>query len=101
MELDSRELEELKRLVPYKVLAPTPDEIIDYITNLQEENQRLKELADKYEEEHKTTFIEWTNTLDRNRKAIEYIKHLDNVFIDDKKQDEILNILEGSDKEWQ
>lgn len=77
------------------------NKVKDYITNLQEENQRLKELADKYEEEHKTTFIEWTNTLDRNRKAIEYIKHLDNVFIDDKKQDEILNILEGSDKEWQ
>ena len=81
------------------ITSDVAKDILDYITNLQEENQRLKELADKYEEEHKTTFIEWTNTLDRNRKAIEYIKHLDNVFIDDKKQDEILNILEGSDKE--
>ena len=33
------------------------------------ERDRLKELCNAYEEEHKTTFIEWTNTLDRNRKA--------------------------------
>jgi len=33
-ELDDRELERLKKLVPYKVLAPTPDEICDEIERL-------------------------------------------------------------------
>ena len=33
--------------------------LLDYITNLQEENQRLKNLCDKYEEEHNTTFKLW------------------------------------------
>ena len=31
----------------------------NYITNLQEENKKLKELCDKYEEEHKTAFQTW------------------------------------------
>ena len=35
------------------------DKLLDYITNLQEENQRLKELCDKYEEEHNTAFKLW------------------------------------------
>lgn len=35
-------------------------ELFNYITNLQEENQRLKELCDKYEEEHNTAFKLWT-----------------------------------------
>lgn len=34
--------------------------LLDYITNLQEENERLKELCDKYEEEHSTAFNLWT-----------------------------------------
>jgi cell shape-determining protein MreC len=37
--------------------------LLDYITNLQEENHRLKELCDKYEEEHITTFNEWKETI--------------------------------------
>ena len=61
-----------------------------------EENERLKELADKYEEEHKTTFIEWTNTLDRNRKAIEILK---STMYPDIARQKALNILEGGDKE--
>ena len=34
MELDDKELKKLKELVPYKVLAPTPDEIINEIQRL-------------------------------------------------------------------
>lgn len=34
----------------------------------------------------------------RINKAIDYIDDLDNVYIDDKKQDKILNILRGKDK---
>ena len=37
--------------------------LLDYITNLQEENERLKELCDKYEEEHNTTFQKWLKEL--------------------------------------
>lgn len=33
--------------------------LLKYITNLQQENKQLKELCDKYEEEHKTTFETW------------------------------------------
>ena len=49
------------------------DLLKDYITNLQEENEQLKELCDKYEEEHNTTFIEWQKDIKANKKAIEYI----------------------------
>lgn len=67
-----------------------PKKLLDYIINLQQENQdikdtlqdkldyigHLKELCDKYEEEHNTTFIKWTNTLDKNKKAIEKLKSI-------------------------
>lgn len=33
--------------------------LLDYITNLQEENERLKQLCNKYEEEHNTAFKLW------------------------------------------
>ena len=41
--------------------------LLDYITNLQEENKRLKELCDKYEEEHNTTFQKWLKELKENK----------------------------------
>jgi len=37
------------------------------IDNLREENKRLKELCNKYEEEHKTTFEYWKNQLETNK----------------------------------
>lgn len=40
--------------------------LLDCITNLQEENERLKELCDKYEEEHNTTFKEWQKDIKAN-----------------------------------
>lgn len=39
----------------------------DKIKQLQEENERLKELCDKYEEEHSTTFEYWKNQLETNK----------------------------------
>ena len=72
------------------------DKLTNYITNLQQENQdikdtlqdkldyigHLKELCDKYEEEHNTEFKIWKDErcqlLDyksRNKKAIEYINN--------------------------
>lgn len=40
---------------------------------LQKENKKLKELCNKYEEEHNTTFIEWQKDIKANKKAIEEI----------------------------
>ena len=51
----------LERIKKHYVLDETQDELLlDYITNLQQENERLKELCDKYEEEHSTAFKLWT-----------------------------------------
>ena len=89
--------------------------LLDYITNLQEENERLGELCNKYEEEHKTTFKIWEKDLknfehEKNRelksridKVIEYIENQNrfiqgcdiNLIID---WEYVLNILKGSDK---
>lgn len=61
--------------------------LLDYITNLQQENERLKELCNKYEEEHSTAFNLWKMKMEemptyeekedyksRIEKAVEYIK---------------------------
>ena len=55
--------------------------LLDYITNLQEENEKLKELCDEYEEEHSNEFQCWKrdrkellDKRERIQKAIEYIK---------------------------
>ena len=94
-------------------LQLTPKEqkiLLDYITNLQEENERLKELCDKYEEEHKTTFKIWKKDLknfehEKNRelkarieKAIEYIGN-GNLGIPRKTRDKFIKILKGKDNE--
>ena len=76
----------LKHIVIGRASRLTPREankLLDYITNLQEENIKLKELCDKYEEEHKTTFEYWKHLIKedykaRNEKAIEYINKLNN-----------------------
>lgn len=75
--------------------------LLDYITNLQEENTELKKLADKYEEEHNTTFNYWKQLIkedykSRCEKAIEYIK--DNLYYCvDNDDTNLLNILKGSE----
>lgn len=69
--------------------------LLDYITNLQEENIKLKELCDKYEEEHNTTFEEWKKDIKANKKAIEYIEL---GLANEEEAEELLNILKGSDK---
>lgn len=45
MELDDKELEKLKELVPYKILSPTPQEIIAEI-------ERLNNIIEKLEQEN-------------------------------------------------
>lgn len=97
--------------------------LLDYITNLQEENERLKELCNKYEEEHKTTFKIWKKDLknfehEKNRelksridKAREFIEEELTFYITiggtnerkligyNKAFDELLKILQGENNE--
>ena len=77
--------------------------LLDYITNLQEENKNLHiQLEDKANEQIKTMYLEYKQ---RNEKAIQYInagKTFD--FIDvgkvvNKIQNDLLNILQGEDKD--
>ncbi len=100
--------EEQKRL--YKIAEEND------IKLLQEENKRLKELCDKYEEEHNTTFIEWKKDIKANKKAIEYInKYCEDYVIEDSPDEmclfygedgtykpeakqELLDILKGDNK---
>ena len=80
--------------------------VLDYITNLQEENERLKELCDKYEEEHANEFQCWKRDRkellelrSRIDKAIEYIKEKarNNCWIDQYEANDLINILQGED----
>ena len=92
--------------------------ILDYITNLQQENQdikdtlqdkldyigHLKELCDKYEEEHSSEFKTWKDERQqlrdyksRNEKAIEYIKE-NNCPDPYCLTDDLLNILQDGEE---
>ena len=77
---------------------------------LLKENKKLKELCNKYEEEHSTTFEYWKHLVkedykSRCEKAIVILNNiylLDNVSITNNAVEEIdraINILQGSDKE--
>ena len=83
-------VDSIYHLFPSEMVA-----IKDYITNLQQENERLKELCDKYEEEHSNEFQCWKRDrkelLDKRariEKAVGYIK-------------EQYKWIEESDKRWQ
>ena len=41
---------------------------------LKQENEELKKLCDKYEEEHNTTFKEWQKDIQANKKAVEILE---------------------------
>ena len=137
MNNEIKEILDFKEDADYKRLSVDEITILgDYITNLQEENERLqnaikgktfcydeeehknlqeeikelKELCDKYEEEHKTTFKIWKKDLknfehEKNRelkarieKAIEYIGN-GNLGIPRKTRDKFIKILKGKDNE--
>ena len=77
---------------------------------LKQENEKLKELCDKYEEEHNITFKKWQKDIQANKKAIEYMKKYVEVLIFEdgteiyqvKNGNEfyegLLDILEGKDE---
>lgn len=51
------------------------DKLKDRCHDLYEENKELKELCNKYEEEHNNVFQEWKRVIKANKEAIEYIKN--------------------------
>lgn len=79
--LEMQDITKILRLDEHTIF----DEVKEYATNLQEENEKLKELCNKYEEEHSTAFKLWTmkmeempcyeefmNYKSRNEKATTY-----------------------------
>lgn len=72
---------------------------------LQEENERLKELCNKYEEEHSTTFEYWKRLVkedykSRNEKAIKEVIRIIEIILEQPSKDKsddlwIINKLEG------
>ena len=85
----------------------------------EQEIERLKELCDKYEEEHKTTFEEWKKTINIIKRLEEFIEKETEIYtleLTEKNTNalsyslpikavykEIYNVLQelkGSDKEW-
>ncbi len=61
------------------------EELLDYISNLQQENQQLKELCNKYEEEHKKEFKIWLQGQKVLAELEEWLKieRINNAFIDE------------------
>ena len=75
------------------------DKVVDYITNLEQENKKLKELCDKYEEEHNTTFEYWKQLIkedyeSRCEKAIEVLERHTRY-----STGELLSILQGENND--
>lgn len=82
------------------------------IKDLQKENEELKKLCDKYEEEHNTTFKEWQKDIQANKEAIEYInkfwkeksyyESVENCLkfatMNEFEKEDLLNILEGKNE---
>lgn len=78
--------------------------IVNYLDTLNRENSRLRELCDKYEEEHNTTFDIWKRDMARIEKARAKINNMfdrgdETTIIDDLL--ELDHILKGDDDEWQ
>lgn len=82
------------------------DILKERLDDLFTENQRLKELCDRYEEEHNNEFKKWQEATRRIDKAIEYVK---NTYIgsilevhsgyEEEYTQPLLDILKGVDKE--
>lgn len=82
------------------------DILKERLDDLFTENQRLKQLCDRYEEEHNNEFKKWQEATGRINKAIEYIGTFDFDYLDSTYEhnarivlENILEILKGSDKE--
>ena len=78
-------------------------QLLDYITNLQEENKRLNENNQAMQEEMSRTWKIADDYKSRNEKAINYIRmyYYEDLYDDTLTafEDKLLNILQGSDKD--
>lgn len=115
MEKENKELQEQNKILQEKL-----NDAREYISAQKDEIKELKNLCDKYEEEHKTTFNQWESDINKYQtlknlqqridKAIEYYKmHQQECVIGRNKDDKLikdyylparcskvlLNILEG------
>ena len=71
-----KEILEFKENADYKRLSIDEIKCLDdYITNLQKENERLKELINQYEEEHTTTFEEWKRDIKAFEELEKWLKY--------------------------
>jgi len=80
------------------------DILKERLDDLFTENQRLKQLCDRYEEEHNNEFKKWQEATRRTDKAIEF---MEKDYINGKcngltwiEARQLLDILKGVDKEW-
>lgn len=77
-------------------------EIEEYQLELQKADSITQSCIFQGKQESEISFRNCLNKMtdykSRIDKAIEYVEHLDNVFIDSKEQDNIVNILKGDNK---
>lgn len=88
--MDDRELQRLKKLVPYKILAPTPDEICDEIERLNNIIDELEEYLNKCYEELNSK--KSTHNLQEELQLCSYLAIYERIL-------NKLQELKGSDKE--
>ena len=83
------------------------DILKERLDDLFTENQRLKGLCDRYEEEHNNEFKKWQEATRRINKAIEYLESYNRDFkhckfgeapISMRELGDLLDILKGDDK---
>lgn len=77
---------------PYTIWHETINENLLDINYMIYEIERLKELCDKYEEEHKTTFETWQKDIKENKKLHSIIKEV-REYIEEKVGDEIHDMM--------
>lgn len=66
-----------------EIVNITPKEIAKAIDDLLEENERLKDLCIKYEEEHKTTFETWLKEINILTELEEWLKEIKKIYEED------------------
>lgn len=78
------------------------EELITAYDEKDKEIQRLKDLCDKYEEEHKTTFEEWKKAINIIKEVREYIEHRASIrecyMINGNEYKDILKILDKENR---
>lgn len=66
------------------------NQVVDELLDIEEENKRLKELCDKYEEEHSTRFNDWVFDKRENERLKERCEYLERS--NNRREDEIMSL---------